>query len=247
MYTFSLEGYNDLIVAFKKADYTFCMFDEIPQHMIAKHPFVVLRHDIDISLNPALHVAQIEYDQGVQATYFITLHSPFYNALSNPNSQIIAQLHELGHMIALHVDLTIYGDDCAKSLAEIDSFIKFYPYATPCIASIHSPIDLARMPLRQFEQFRRVYEHMFSKDVAYISDSTGRWRFGHPLDSEAFAQRKPLQLLTHPIWWVQDGESAKEKLENFLHKEYLNNLSTAHEFLPKLFGVSREKTSVSVS
>ena len=243
MYEFSLAGYNNVVTALKDAGYTFCMFDQIAQHLTAQHPFVVLRHDIDISLRPALEIAQVEHEQGVQATYFVTLHSPFYNALSKPNNGLISQIHELGHAIALHIDLTIYGDDCTKALAEIDTFIKFYPYATPCIASIHSPIDLERMPIQNFEQFRRVYEHMFSKELAYISDSTGRWRFGHPLESEAFMQRKPLQLLTHPIWWVQDGKNAKEQLEDFLYKEYLNSLALAHDFLPKLFGARQIQTT----
>ncbi len=240
MHSFSLESYQDLILACKDAGYTFCRFDEIEQYLTKKHSFIVLRHDIDISLRAALEIAQIEHDKGVQATYFVTLHSPFYNALSKLSSTILSQIHQLGHSIALHVDLTIFGDNCAQSLSEIDIFVKFYPYATPSIASIHSPIHLERMPIRDFEQFRHVYEHMFSKDVTYISDSTGKWRFGHPLDSEAFARRKPLQILTHPIWWMQEGRgegNAQEKLEAFLYKDYLNSLTVAREFLPKLFGV----------
>jgi hypothetical protein len=232
---FSQEGYRELLLAFKSAGYSFCGFDKIDRYLTEGEPFIVLRHDLDISLHPALEIARIEHEQGVQATYFVTLHSPFYNALSRSNAEIMLQLHQWGHQIALHVDLTAYAGDCAKALLEVSVFAQFYPYSNTQLASLHSPINLEQIPIESFEQLQNVYGHVFSKEMAYISDSTGRWRYGHPLDSEAFLSRKPIQLLTHPIWWIQEGEMAMQKLECWLYKDYLNSLATAEVFLPKLF------------
>ena len=78
--------------------------------------------------------------------------------------------------------------------------------------------------------------------MAYISDSTGRWRYGHPIESVAFNARKPIQLLTHPIWWVQEGETPTEKLERWLYSDFHNNRLTLKQFLPKLFKLD-EKAS----
>jgi hypothetical protein len=232
---FSEEGYRELLLAFKSAGYTFCSFEEINRCLWERQPFVVVRHDIDISLRLALEIARIEHEQGVQATYFVTLHSPFYNALSHSNAEAISQLHQWGHQIALHMDHRPYGGDFAKALLEVNALAQFYPYINTQLVSLHSPINLEQMPIASFEQLQNVYGHVFSKDMTYISDSTGRWRYGHPLDSEAFHSRKPIQLLTHPIWWLQDSETATEKLEWWLYRDYLNSLAAAEEFLPKLF------------
>jgi hypothetical protein len=252
---FSLEGYRELLLAFKRAGYSFCGFNKIERYLVEGQQFIVLRHDLDIGLHPALEIARIEHEQGVQATYFVTLHSPFYNALSHSSAEIMLQLHQWGHQIALHADLTAYAGDCDKALLEVGILAQFYPFINTQLASLHSPINLEQMPIASFEQLQNVYGHVFSKDITYISDSTGRWRYGHPLESEAFLLRKPIQLLTHPIWWIQgfemrngrshpglacgsreeDGEMATQKLECWLYRDYLNTLATAETFLPKLF------------
>jgi hypothetical protein len=45
------------------------------------------------------------------------------------------------------------------------------------------------------------YEPHFTKEIAYCSDSMGKWRYGSPIDRDAFAEKKPLHILVHPIWW----------------------------------------------
>ena len=238
MAEFSLESYSKLLSTFKNIGYSFCGFEEIDSCLAEGHPFVILRHDIDISLRPALEIARIEYEQGVQATYFVLLRSPFYNLLSRPNAEIVQQIHRYGHQIALHVDLVPYDGDCAEALREVDVLSRFYPYINNQIASLHSPATLSQVMIASYRQLHNVYGSALRKDIAYISDSTGRWLHGHPLDSEAFFTQKPIQLLTHPIWWFQDGETARQKLELWFHNDYLNTRAIAKEFLPKLFRLS---------
>jgi hypothetical protein len=235
MLEFSLEDYSELLSAFKDTGYSFCGFEEINLRLTERLPFVVLRHDIDISLRPALETARIEWEQGVQATYFVLFRSPFYNILSRSNVEIMLQIHQYDHHIATHIDLTAYDNDFAKALIEVEVLSKFYPFINTQLVSLHSPYDLHQMPIELFQQLNNVYGHAIRGDVAYISDSTGRWRYGHPLDSEAFKARKPIQLLTHPIWWTQDGETVSQKLESWLNSDYLNSRATLKEFLPKLF------------
>lgn len=232
---FSLEAYSELLFTFKGAGYSFCGFEEIDSRLIERRPFLVLRHDIDISLCPALEIARIEYEQGVQATYFVLLRSPFYNIFSRFNAELMLQIHQYGHQIATHLDLTAYDNDCAKALMEVEVLSQFYPYINTRLVSLHSSYDLNQMPIELFPQLDHVYGPAVRGEIAYISDSTGRWRYGHPLDSTAFHVRKPLQLLTHPIWWVQEGETATQKLECWLYSDYLNSHVTLKEFLPKLF------------
>jgi hypothetical protein len=232
---FSLEAYSELLLTFKDAGYSFCRFEEIDSRLTEEHPFVVLRHDIDISLRPALEIARIEYEQGVQATYFVLLRSPFYNLLSRSNAELMLQIHQYGHQIATHLDLAVYDNNCAEALMEVEVLSQFYPYINTRLVSLHSSYDLNQMPIESFQQLNNVYGPAVRGEIAYISDSTGRWRYGHPLDSAAFHTQKPLQLLTHPIWWIQEGETATQKLEGWLYSDYQNSPATLKEFLPKLY------------
>ncbi len=160
MVDFSLEGYGELLSAFKDAGYTFCGFEEINSRLTEDSPFVVLRHDIDISLRPALEIARIEYEQGVQATYFVLFRSPFYNLLSRSNVEIMLQIHQYGHQIATHIDLTAYDNDYAKALIEVEILSKFYPYINTHLVSLHSSYDLDQMPIELSQQLDNVYGHV---------------------------------------------------------------------------------------
>lgn len=235
MLEFSLEGYSELLSAFKDTGYSFCGFEEIDARLTEGYPFVVLRHDIDMSLLPALEIARIEYAQGIHATYFVLLCSPFYNLFSRSNAEIMLQLRQYGHQIATHIDLAAYDNDYVKALMEVEILSQCFPYINTEIVSLHSSCDLNQIPIELFRQLNNVYGPAVRGEIAYISDSTGRWRYGHPLKSGAFSAHKPIQLLTHPIWWIQDGETAAQKLERWLYSDYLNGRATLKEFLPKLF------------
>jgi hypothetical protein len=235
MVEFSLEGYKQLLTTFTDNGYVFCEYDEIDAHLAKSRPFIVLRHDIDISLRPALEIARIEHELGIPATYFVLLRSPFYNALTQENIEIMSQIRRYGHQIATHVDLTQYNNDCTAALAEIELFSRCYPDINAELLTLHSPYELQRIPINDVPELERVYGSAVRGDVAYISDSTGRWRYGQPLDSKAFKERKPIQLLTHPVWWVQEGETPGQKLERWLYADYGLNRAALKTFLPKLF------------
>jgi hypothetical protein len=235
MVEFSLAEYRHLLSAFRDRGYDFCGFEGSDARLAEGRPFVILRHDIDMSLRPALEVASIEHELGVQATYFVLLRSPFYNVFSRSSAEMMLQIHRYGHQIATHVDLTAYDNDFAGMLPEVEILSKCYPYIHTELVTLHSPYDLHHLPVDFFPQLNAVYGAAVRGEIAYISDSTGRWRYGHPLDSEAFNTLKPIQLLTHPIWWVQDGETAREKLEGLIYSDYCNNRALLKEFLPKLF------------
>ena len=238
MYEFSLRGYHELLSAFKEAGYSFCGFSDIHTRLAEGKPFVLLRHDIDISLRAALEIARVEYEQGAQATYFVLLRSPFYNVLSRPNVEMMLEIQQYGHQIAAHIDLVPYDNDFTQALTEVAFLSRCYPSLNTTLVSLHSPYDLAQMPL-EFEQLKNVYGAVVRGETAYISDSTGRWRYGYPLESEAFKMRKPIQLLTHPIWWVQEGETPVQKLERWLYSEPQNDIAALKAFLPKLFRLDK--------
>lgn len=69
---------------------------------------VILRHDVDFSLEAALRFAELEYKNGVQSTYFILLSTGFYNPLHKKARDILKEIKVMGHEIGLHFDEANY-------------------------------------------------------------------------------------------------------------------------------------------
>ena len=60
------------------------------------------RHDVDLSLDAALRMAELEADAGAHATYFLMTERVFYNLDSAEGERALARLRELGHRVGLH-------------------------------------------------------------------------------------------------------------------------------------------------
>jgi hypothetical protein len=116
-----------------------------------------------------------------------------------------------------------------------------YPYLKTKFVSLHNPDNLAQLAsLLTIDCIAVTYRQVLQGKIAYISDSNGKWRFGHPLDSEAFNMRKPIQLLTHPVWWIPQCDSKEGKLQSVLASQRDSNSHAIQEFLPKLYAPSEE-------
>jgi hypothetical protein len=94
---FDLDHYRELLDATRSGGYTFGTFEGEPS---AGH--VYLRHDVDLSLDAALEVAQLEAAAETTATYFLMTRSVFYNLDSLEGIRAIDRLRELGHQVAHH-------------------------------------------------------------------------------------------------------------------------------------------------
>lgn len=83
--------------------------------------------------------------------------------------------------------------------------------------SFHRPAQTLLGIDRKLAGRQHAYEPRFFSDIAYVSDSQGLFRYGHPLDHEAFKARRAMQLLTHPIWWPErEAVDKMALLEGFL-------------------------------
>ena len=63
---FDLVHYRELLDAAQAGGYRFAFFDRLPEPGT-----VLLRHDVDLSLDAALAVAELEAEAGAPATYFL--------------------------------------------------------------------------------------------------------------------------------------------------------------------------------
>lgn len=75
----------------------------------------IIRHDVDMDLQEAVKMAEIENEIGIRSTFFVLLTSEYYNLLSGKNTNSVKKILELGHEIGLHFDITAYEKDMPLS------------------------------------------------------------------------------------------------------------------------------------
>lgn len=185
------------------------------QKLKKKNNFIVLRHDVDISLEHALKIAQLESDHNLHSTFFILLNSQFYNALTKNNVVIIKKISKLGHEIGLHYDTDILPKSISDARLHIGNQIKILEDVSgQKITSItqHNPTTSKKLNQKLIVNFFDAMHNPIMKSAVYLSDSVHNWRKGCMCNHVGKISK--LQILTHPIWWHEISMS----LDNILKK-----------------------------
>ena len=195
--TFDLEHYAEILTRAEAGGYRFAHFEGAPANGC-----VILRHDVDLSLDAALRMAEIEHAAGASATYFLMTESVFYNLDSAEGVAAIARLRELGHRVALH---------CVYPNAPLDErFDPVVAWHNPDPDYMHAPLPDGRINVMQEPWF---------DPATYRSDSNQHWRSGCPHDELRAGTFPWLQLLIHPEIWVYDGETMGQTMRSMLEAE----------------------------
>ena len=191
---FDLAHYRELLQAAKAGGYRFAFFDRPPEPGA-----VLLRHDVDLSLDAALATAELEAEAGAVATYFLMTRSEFYNLDSQSGEDAVDRLRRLGHRVGLHAVWPYVDRD--------DRFDPVLAWHNPDPEYMRDPV----------EELVNVMEAPWA-DV-YRSDSNQHWRQGCPHDELAAGAFERLQLLTHPEIWAYPGETMRETMLAMLDAE----------------------------
>ena len=88
-------------------------------------PHILLRHDVDFSINRSLKLAEIENKLGIKSTYFIRIHSEFYNLFEKSIFEHVKNIISLKHAIGLHFEYPFY-DNLTKKELVILNIIDFF-------------------------------------------------------------------------------------------------------------------------
>jgi hypothetical protein len=180
---------------------------------------LILRHDVDMSLEAALPIAEIEHALGLKAHYFVLLRTEMYNVFSGAARSMLAKLSALGHEIGLHLDASLYGNEPAvlQTAAEQEcAALEIAAGAPVRVISFHRPAKSLLGYAETLAGRLHAYQPRFYTQIGYCSDSRGAWHHGKPLEHPAIREGRGLQLLTHPIWWAGQACSPEEKLTKFL-------------------------------
>jgi len=198
---FDLSHYREILEAAQAGGYRFAAFGDSPER-----GDLFLRHDIDLSLDAALTMAELEAELGVRTTYLLMTESVFYNLASAEGVATIQRLRELGHRIGLHaVHPRIDLDD------------RFEP-----VVSWHNP-----RPEYMSEEIPgaiNVYAERYFSPQTYRSDSNQRWRSGCPHEELRVGSFPWLQVLIHPEIWVYPGTTMGQTMRAMVEAEKARRL-----------------------
>jgi len=193
---FDFEHYRELLEAAQAGGYRFAFFEGEP-----REGNLFLRHDVDLSLEAAVRLAELEAEAGARATYFLMTESNFYNLASGEGERALARLRELEHRVGLHA---VYP--------RVQRDERFDP-----VLAWHNPDpDYMREPV---DGLVNVMQEPWFSPETYRSDSNQHWRSGCPHEELRAGAFPWLQLLTHPEIWAYPGETMSETMHAMLDAE----------------------------
>ena len=180
--------------------------------------FVLWRHDVDFSAHAARRLAELEANEGVLATYFLYLHSEFYNLLEREVADCVRDIIGFGHPIGLHFDAG-FSDVQSQEQLEADlrrekRILEEVFEREVSAFSFHIPTDPAhRCRAFRYAGLINTGAEYFQAHVGYCSDSNGYWRVRRLEDVLRQGSDRCLQVLTHPEWWQDAVMSPRQRLE----------------------------------
>ena len=217
----SYEVYRQIIRDIQKTGKE-CKYDEA----VNKDEFIIMRHDVEFSLERAYNLSLVESEMGFTSTYFVQITNNSYNALSKRGIDMMRDMAYRGHIIGLHYHLNGQTDalavrDGVRDQLRIMSEMVGLPINT---YSFHRPTkDVYYYKIRidgtynaygsEYFTYAENVDESTDLDVKYIADSKHRWNYGYP-NYETLIKYPKIQLLLHPFSWSEEGW---DNMNNFYH------------------------------
>ena len=210
---FTFRGYSSLINNLKEFGYSFADY----HNYLDFYRCVILRHDIDNSIERAVVMAELEATLGVKSTYFVLLTSDFYNPSSKKSLKGLKHIQQLGHEIGLHFDEMAYEGmvDVVSTIKREAKILSDIIETSVTTVSMHRPSTTTLEANYALSPMVNSYGKTFFNDFKYLSDSRRRWR--EPvLDIINSGQYNRLHILTHAIWYNEVEEDIHDSIKRFV-------------------------------
>lgn len=209
-----LGKYADLINGFTDEGYRPIFFDQ----STGADGELLIRHDVDFDCHLAYELSLVEDTLGIKSTYFFLVRSDSYNLFSKKNAEHVRSIRARGHRVSIHFDPSQYDDVEHGFSGEKGMFESFFD--TPIgIVSVHRPKGFLKDCDAPLGGVEHTYQDKYAKDITYISDSQGLFRYGHPFETEAWRRKKAMHLLIHPLWWLfPKAENNVDLLDRFVEQ-----------------------------
>ena len=225
---FTKNGYLELIRAIKAEGYHFDRFRNGP----FPDDTVILRHDVDFSLQIAAELSDLEAREQVEATYFVLVNTDFYNCCSRGSRDCMRRILDNGGTIGLHFDVSQYKNvlppvedpsykACLNQLAQRErAILEAVSETRVSAAAFHCPTQDDICSDAEFDGMENVYGHKFFREFKYLSDSSMHWR--EDVDTILREHRfHKLQILTHPFWYPEEDVDLHTRLKTLCRSALL--------------------------
>lgn len=211
---FTYEAYKELIELLCDNNYKIANYKNYKEF----DKSVILRHDIDYSLEKAVALAELENSLGISSVYFVLVTSDFYNIFSKESSKKINRIIELGHEIGLHFDELRYDEDIdvVKTIINEKELLEkiTYPNKVESV-SMHRPSKKTLESNYKIPEMINSYGNIYFNDFKYLSDSRRRWR-ENVLEIIKSGTYDKLHILTHAFWYFDKEKDIKVTINKFL-------------------------------
>lgn len=225
---FSFDDYREIIRIIKSTG-RHCGYAEA----LRKEQFIIMRHDVEYSVERAYQMSKVEESMDFVSTYFFQWTNNTYNILSRRNMDMIKEMHERGHHIGLHFALNGMTDMQqvrGRIRMEIDILSEMFGFEITEF-SVHRPSkDILRENIK-LDGILNAYQDDFftfadkiTEDtelkVKYMSDANHIWRYGYP-DKKNITSYDKVQILVHPFSWCKKGYNNFENYRALLQEKYV--------------------------
>ncbi len=232
MNQFSFKEYQNILRKMKSSHRTLSFRDckELGfDGVMSIDKFVIMRHDIEASIENALKIAKLDASENISSTFFFLLTGD-YNIFSEHDAPKVRDIIELGHDIGLHYDasfLSSFSSDLPNIITKQSRFIESFFDIKIHAASCHKPMRYGK--LSDTGDLIDPYDRNYMTQIKYISDSNQAWREGGILKN--LDDFDKIQLLTHDICWSKDGLSFDDILMNDIDATYNNIKSRTSQMI----------------
>ena len=225
---FSFDDYREIVRAIK-ATGRYATYEEA----LDKDNFIIMRHDVEYSVERAHALAKVEESMDFRSTFFFQWTNNSYNILSRKNRDILSDMHERGQHIGLHfalngmTDMRVIRERIKQEIDMLSNMLGFEINSF----SIHRPSPDVLAENIKISGIINAYQDDFftfdpkatpesELDVKYLSDANHVWRYGYP-DEETINKYDKVQILTHPFAWTKKGYDNLENYKTLVNEKYV--------------------------
>lgn len=198
----------------------------------AEIPFLILRHDVDASLEAALKMARIENGLKIKSTYFMLFSHKLYNLLEKDDLAMLREISKLGHEVGLHYDVVTYesyGQDLRQTLNnEIELIERLLNRKVLSIARHNVSITDGKDPFKDIKGYINAYDPRLCEN--YVSDSCRAW-FLKDVSRLLDFNYEEVQLLIHPFLWTEGICERDAVLERLFQEIEMKNREYKQKWL----------------
>ena len=180
----------------------------------------------------AHNMANIQYEMGIKATYFILTSCEYYNVISKNSRRLLKEIIEMNHEVGLHFDPSIYSDNINEEFVQEVNILSYAIGQKVRSVSLHNPTSHGQYPL--FNGFVNAYDTKFFSDSNYISDSCFSFRGKNPFEFIKGVDKSMIQILLHPLHYTNSGGGYDEIMVNSF-KRRMKETSKEFSLFNKVF------------